>query len=105
MTMRRMLLFVTFELAVARSGFGQDYTIQTIAGGGWDIPGVSANLSSLQGVAIDRAGNLFMALSAYSVVVRMDTTGQLSLVAGINPAISRYTSSIMGHGTPRRPVP
>jgi NAD(P)-dependent dehydrogenase (short-subunit alcohol dehydrogenase family) len=23
----------------------------------------------------------------------------------INPAISRYTSSIMGHGTPRRPVP
>jgi hypothetical protein len=79
MTMRRMLLFVTFELAVARSGFGQDYTIQTIAGGGWDIPGVSANLSSLQGVAIDRAGNLFMALSAYSVVVRMDTTGQLSL--------------------------
>jgi hypothetical protein len=23
----------------------------------------------------------------------------------INPAISRYTSSIMRHGTPRRPVP
>src|ERR1035437_2340604 len=23
----------------------------------------------------------------------------------INPAISRYTSSIMGHGTPRRPIP
>jgi uncharacterized protein (TIGR03437 family) len=82
MTMRRMLLFVTFELALARSGCGQDYTIQTIAGGGWDIPGVSANLGSLQGVAVDRAGNLFMALSAYSVVVRMDTTGQLSLVAG-----------------------
>ena len=80
--MRRMLLFVTFEFVVARSGFGQDYTIQTIAGRGWDIPGVSANLSSLQGVAIDRAGNVFMALSAYSVVVRMDPGGQLSLVAG-----------------------
>jgi alkyl hydroperoxide reductase subunit AhpF len=28
-----------------------------------------------------------------------------SAKTGINPAISRYTSSIMGHGTPRRPVP
>jgi trimeric autotransporter adhesin len=80
--MSRVLLFVIFELALARSVFGQAYNIQTVAGGGWEIPGASANLSSLQGVAIDRAGNVFMALSAYSVVVRMDASGQLSRVAG-----------------------
>jgi hypothetical protein len=82
MRMSRILLFVTFEVVLARSVFGQAYSIQTVAGGGWDIPGASATLSSLQGVAIDRAGNVFMALSAYSVVVRMDASGQLSRVAG-----------------------
>jgi sugar lactone lactonase YvrE len=68
--------------AVGQIALGQTYTIQTIAGGGWDIPGISANLSHLSGVAIDGAGNVFMALSGYSVVVRMDSGGQLSLVAG-----------------------
>src|SRR5580704_7336681 len=63
-------------------GFGQSYTISTAAGAGWDIPGLSANLSNLEGLAVDGAGNVFMALTTYSVVVRLDTKGQLSLVAG-----------------------
>jgi hypothetical protein len=33
------------------------------------------------------------------------TPKPLPIPKDINPAISRYTSSIMGHGTPRRPVP
>src|SRR6202030_1538244 len=33
-------------------------------------------------VAVDDAGNVFMTLSTYSVVVRLDLSGQLSLVAG-----------------------
>lgn len=82
MRMCRILLLLIFGLAVPRYGIGQDYIIQTLAGAGWDIPGVSANLSSLQGVAIDAAGNVFMALATYSVVVRLDPSGQLSRVAG-----------------------
>jgi uncharacterized protein (TIGR03437 family) len=65
-----------------RVGSGQSYTISTAAGGGWDIPGLSANLSNLEGLAVDGSGNVFMALTSYSVVVRLDTKGQLSLVAG-----------------------
>ncbi len=80
--MQTRLHLTTFALAIAPAIFGQAYTIQTIAGGGWNIPGASANLSHVQGVAVDSAGNVFMALSGYSVVVRMDPGGQLSLVAG-----------------------
>jgi uncharacterized protein (TIGR03437 family) len=65
-----------------RPGFGQSYTISTVAGAGWDLPGLSANLANLEGVAVDGAGNVFMTLSTYSVVVRLDLSGQLSLVAG-----------------------
>jgi hypothetical protein len=65
-----------------RGGFGQSYTISTAAGAGWNIPGLSANLSNLEGLAVDGAGNVFMTLTTYSVVVRLDTGAQLSLVAG-----------------------
>jgi trimeric autotransporter adhesin len=67
---------------LARAGFGQSYTISTVAGAGWDLPGLSANLSNVEGLAVDGAGNVFMTLTTYSVVVRLDTKGQLSLVAG-----------------------
>jgi uncharacterized protein (TIGR03437 family) len=67
---------------LARAGFGQSYTISTVAGAGWDLPGLSANLSNMEGLAVDGAGNVFMTLTTYSVVVRLDTSGQLSLVAG-----------------------
>jgi uncharacterized protein (TIGR03437 family) len=67
---------------LVRAGFGQSYTISTVAGTGWDLPGLSANLSNLEGVAVDGAGNVFMTLTTYSVVLRLDLNGQLSLVAG-----------------------
>jgi hypothetical protein len=73
---------MALAMALVHSGFGQAYTIITVAGGGWDLPGASANLSHLSGVAVDGAGSVFMALSAYSVVVRLDSNGQLSLAAG-----------------------
>src|SRR5271155_404056 len=73
---------VTIALVGACPGFGQSYTISTIAGAGWDLPGLSANLSNLEGVAVDGAGNVFMTLATYSVVVRLDLSGHLSLVAG-----------------------
>jgi uncharacterized protein (TIGR03437 family) len=79
---------------LARPGFGQSYTISTVAGTGWDLPGLSANLSYLEGLAVDGAGNVFMTLSTYSVVVRLDLKGQLSLVAG------NGTSGFSGDGGP-----
>lgn len=69
-------------LVLVRLGFGQSYTISTVAGTGWDLPGLSANLSNLEGLAVDGAGNVSMTLSTYSVAVREDLSGQLSLVAG-----------------------
>jgi len=43
--------------------------------------GVTANLSSIRSVA-DNAGNVYQALLEYSVVVRIDPSGALTLVAG-----------------------
>ena len=80
--MTQPLVLVTLAVGLAPSSFGQAYTIQTIAGSGWNVPGLAANLSSIQGVAVDGAGNAFIVLSGYSVVVRLDPSGQLSLVAG-----------------------
>jgi uncharacterized protein (TIGR03437 family) len=64
---------------------GQPYAVQTVAGGGLpeNIPGVSANLSAVSAVATDPAGNVFIALQDYRVVLRLDsTTGLLVRVAG-----------------------
>ena len=67
------------------AAFSQNYTIQTFAGGGvpQGLVGTSARLASVTGVATDAAGNVYIALQAYSAVVRMDaTTRVLTLVAG-----------------------
>jgi hypothetical protein len=48
-------LLVTVVLVSVRPGFGQSYTISTVAGAGWDLPGFSANLSNLKGLAVDSA--------------------------------------------------
>jgi hypothetical protein len=75
-------LLVTIALVSVRPGFGQSYTISTVAGAGRDLPGLSANLSYLEGLAVDGGGNVVMTLSTYSVVVRLKLNGQLSLIAG-----------------------
>jgi uncharacterized protein (TIGR03437 family) len=77
-----ILALGSLALIPSTPAFGQGYTISTVAGAGWNIPGLSAKLSQLEGLAIDGAGNLFLTLTTYSVVLRLDTSGQLSLVAG-----------------------
>ena len=71
-------------MAFAGAGFGQNFNIVTLAGGGapQNIPAASASLGFVTGVAADGAGNVYMALNSYSVVVRMDAQGMLTLVAG-----------------------
>src|SRR5580692_11789972 len=80
--MSKIRLVAIVALALAARSFGQNYTISTVAGAGWDIPGLSANLSQMEGLATYGTGNVFLTLTAYSVVLRLDTSGQLSLVAG-----------------------
>jgi sugar lactone lactonase YvrE len=66
------------------AGASENYNLQTIAGDGLPnaIQAQSANLGQIDGVAVDRAGNVYMSLVEYSVVVRMDTNGMLTVVAG-----------------------
>ena len=64
---------------------GQTYTIATFAGGGLpvNLPGTSASLGLVGGVAADSAGNVFIASSQYNAVFRLDAkTSVLSLAAG-----------------------
>ncbi len=87
---------------------GQTYSITTFAGGGLpgNTPGNSASLVGVYGVAIDRAGNAFIALTAYQTVLRLDaTTGILTRVAGNGtpgfsgdngPAISAQLNGLTG---------
>jgi len=77
-----LLLWMAFLFTLTRPVLGQDYTIQTEVGRGWILPGISANLPLTQGVAIDGSGNVFIVLTDDSVVVRMDPSGQLTLLAG-----------------------
>ena len=71
-------------LAVSGCAFGQSYTIQTFAGGGLpvNIPATSAILQQPNSVAVDGAGNVFIAVSNYAVLRLDATTRVLTLAAG-----------------------
>jgi len=76
------LLATTFVL-VSSVVLGQTYTISTLAGGSLpiNIPGPTASIGVVTGVAVDPSGNLFLA--GESVVLRLDAaTGVLTLIAG-----------------------
>jgi len=76
------LLATTFVL-VSSVVLGQTYTISTLAGGALpiNIPGPTASIGVVTGVAVDPSGNIFLA--GESVVLRLDAvTGTLTLVAG-----------------------
>jgi len=71
------LAFTVFSL-------GQTYTIETFAGGGTpeNLPAISAALGGIAGMATDGAGNLYLALGTYSMVVRIGSDGLITRVAG-----------------------
>jgi len=70
---------------LATAAFGQTYTASTFAGV-WlpeNLPGASVSLNRVGGVAVDAAGNVFLSLPQFAVVMRLDaTTGILTRVAG-----------------------
>lgn len=82
MQMARILLatFLICGCVVAQS-----YTIHTVAGGGGfpeNVNGASASLGVIPSVAVDASGNVYMGLSDSQTVVRLDTAGFLTRVAG-----------------------
>jgi len=73
----------------AISSAAQTYSIKTFAGGGLpeNVAGASASLSAISGMAIDRTGNMFLALGDYNIVLRLDAgSGVLTGVAGTGVA-------------------
>ena len=79
----RPLPAVLLTLVTPWSLVGQAYTISTFAGGGLpgNIPGTSASLYGPQAIAVDGAGNVFVADGGD--VLRLDAAkGVLTLVAG-----------------------
>src|SRR5271168_2817347 len=75
---------VSFVL-LATAAYGQTYTVSTFAGV-WlpeNLPGASVSLDQIGGVAVDAAGNVFLSLPRYAVVMQLDAiTGILTRVAG-----------------------
>jgi uncharacterized protein (TIGR03437 family) len=74
-----------FWLAVVAQVHGQNYSIRTFAGGGLpdNLAGTSAQLGSVSGVALDKAGDVYMSISdPYNMVLRLDSSGNLTRVAG-----------------------
>jgi sugar lactone lactonase YvrE len=79
-----VLLASCLGLIVPETVHGQNL-VQTVAGGGPDgvVPALSANLAGPGGVAVDGAGNLYVATGPFvNRVFRMDPAGQLTVVAG-----------------------
>ncbi len=79
--MHKALCF--FLLAFSMFAGAEDFTIQTFAGGGipQNIQGTSAVLEP-GGLAADTNGNVFFTVGSLNIVLKLDTNGVLTLVAG-----------------------
>jgi trimeric autotransporter adhesin len=72
-------------ILLAAAAFGQTYTASVFAGVlvPEDLPGATVSLDSIGGVAVDAAGDVFLSLPRYAVVMRLDAaTGILTRFAG-----------------------
>jgi uncharacterized protein (TIGR03437 family) len=82
--LRFMLLASVFSYLA----FGQSYTINTFAGGGLpalpvNLPGTSVSLGDISAIAVDSAGNVFVASVSNRAVFRWDArTGIVTVAAG-----------------------
>lgn len=82
---RPVILLSTLAILAATAGFGQTYTASTFAGVfvPENVPAASISLNDVSGLAVDAAGNVFLSLPYYSVVMRIDAaSGILTRFAG-----------------------
>lgn len=89
-----MRLRFNLMLALAVTGLSvaaQHYTIDTIAGGALpeNTAALSANLGVIAGIAVDKAGDIYLSLADYCIVVRLDAAGHLTRIAGNGACDSR----------------
>ena len=81
MRAKHFLIFATLLLATFASA--QQNVINTIIGGGPNgMPAVDANLAYPTNVALDSAGNFYIAATQQNRVFKVDTTGKLTVDAG-----------------------
>src|SRR5438445_243479 len=75
---------VLFTLVISCSAIAQTYSMKTFAGGALPANGAAAaaSLGGVYGIAADGAGNVYLALGDYDLVMRIDANGALSRVAG-----------------------
>lgn len=82
---RQVRIFVTLlvSLLPVLPAWAQQNVISTVIGGGpSDMPAVDANLNSPQAVAVDSAGNYYIAATAQNRIFKVDTSGTLTVLAG-----------------------
>lgn len=78
--------------AMMYSAAAQDVVNTVVGGGPNNIPGVNANLYNPYQVAVDAAGNVYVAASAQHRIFKISTTGTETVVAGTG------TSGYFGDG-------
>ena len=82
--LRPFILLLSLSFAATPLASAQQYTIATVAGGVAPPSGVPATLAAIGntiGVALDASGNLYFS-SSIGCVFKVDTSGQLTRVAG-----------------------
>ena len=79
---RSTILLVLLLTALSLPGLAQDIITTKIGGGPNNMPAIDANLYTPYGVAVDSAGNYYVAVYNGQRVYKVDTTGNLTVVAG-----------------------
>ena len=81
--MLRRIYFSFLALALLPFLASAQGVIQTVAGGGPNqLPGLSASLNFPSAVAVDKSGNVYVAVENDMRVYKIDTTGKLTVLAG-----------------------
>ena len=86
---RRVGVCAAIAVLASTLSFGQDYTITTIAGGGSQAtgkgdggPAVGAWINEPRAIAVDQAGNIYVAQSPILDVRKVTPDGIISMIAG-----------------------
>jgi NHL repeat len=83
LNMLRRIYFSFLALALLPFLASAQGVIQTVAGGGPNqLPGLSASLNFPSAVAVDKSGNVYVAVENDMRVYKIDTTGKLAVLAG-----------------------